>query len=55
MKKTPKKVIRLKEGSEWVKTYLGKNIVKGYARHFAVDKLFAVKELKEKRKKGHVA
>ena len=46
MKKTPKKEYRLRSAKEWIKTYPGKNIVKGYAKKYAVDKLSAVRELK---------
>lgn len=37
---------RLQAGKAWIKKYEGKNIVKGYSKHFAVDLLSAVKELK---------
>ena len=36
---------RLQVAKHWLPTYTGKNIVRGYARHFAVDLLCAVKEL----------
>lgn len=36
---------RLHVGKEWASTYRGKHIVRGYAKHFGVDKLSAVKEL----------
>lgn len=40
-----KRTERLQAGRHWLPTYIGKNIVRGYARHFAVDLLCAVKEL----------
>lgn len=46
MKKTQPRDKRLKSAGEWVKTYLGKHIVQGYATHYKVDKLYAVKELR---------
>ena len=36
---------RLQVAKQWLPTYIGKSIVRGYARHFAVDSLCAVKEL----------
>ena len=36
---------RLQVAKHWLPTYTGKSIVRGYARHFAVDLLCAVKEL----------
>ncbi|WP_106496380.1 hypothetical protein [Lentibacillus sp. Marseille-P4043] len=36
---------RLQAAEHWIPTYVGKNIVKGYAKHFGVDKLCAVAEL----------
>jgi hypothetical protein len=36
---------RLQVAKHWLTIYPGKNIVRGYARHFAVDLLCAVKEL----------
>jgi hypothetical protein len=44
--KTPTKYNRLKLAKDWVKLYPGKNIVKGYAKNFGVDKLCAIKELR---------
>jgi hypothetical protein len=46
MKKTPKKEIRLQMAKEWIQTYPGINLVKGYSKMFGVDKLCAVKELR---------
>jgi hypothetical protein len=36
---------RLLHAKEWVKTYTGKKIHHGYAKHYAVDKLCAIAEL----------
>lgn len=36
---------RLQAAKHWIPTYDGKNLVRGYSNHFAVDKLVAVKEL----------
>lgn len=36
---------RLQAANHWIPKYEGKNIVNGYSKHFAVDKLCAVKEL----------
>ena len=41
MKRKP----RLQAAKIWAAQYSGKNFVKGYSHHFAVDKLCAVKEL----------
>ncbi len=46
MKITLKKAIRIQQARKWVKTYDGKNFVKGYSKKFAVDKLCAVRELR---------
>jgi hypothetical protein len=37
---------RLLKAKDWIGTYTGKNIVRGYARHFRVDLLAAIKELR---------
>ncbi len=37
---------RLQAGKSWINKYEGKDIVKGYSKHFAVDLFCAVKELK---------
>lgn len=37
---------RLQAASEWIKSYAGKDIVRGYRRHFRVDRLCALIELK---------
>ena len=44
--KTQNRHKRLKLAKDWVKTYPGQHIVKGYSKHFGVDKLIAVKELR---------
>jgi len=36
---------RLQAAKHWLPSYTGKNMVRGYAKHFAVDLLCAVKEL----------
>lgn len=46
MKITPKKEYRLHSAKSWIKTYLGNNVVNGYSKKYAVDKLCAVKELR---------
>ena len=40
-----KRKSRLQAAICWIPKYDGKNLVKGYSKHFAVDKLCAVKEL----------
>ena len=40
-----KKESRLQAAICWIPKYDGENLVKGYSKHFAVDKLCAVKEL----------
>jgi hypothetical protein len=37
--------LRAKTAKSWIEKYKGKNIVKGYSKHFGVDLLCAVKEL----------
>ena len=44
--KTQNKQKRLKLARDWVNTYPGKHIVKGYSKKFGVDKLCAIKELR---------
>jgi hypothetical protein len=46
MKNTPKREIRLNSAKNWIKTYTGNNLVKGYSKKYSVDKLCAVKELR---------
>ncbi|MCW3789620.1 hypothetical protein [Plebeiibacterium sediminum] len=46
MKKTPKRERRLNSAKNWIKTYSGNNLVKGYSKKYSVDKLCAVKELR---------
>ena len=36
---------RLSLAGEWISSYTGKNIVRGYAKHFRTDLLCAIKEL----------
>jgi hypothetical protein len=40
-----KRSSRLQAARHWIPKYEGQNLVKGYSKHFAVDKLCAVKEL----------
>lgn len=46
MKKTLKKECRLRLAKNWIKTYSGNNVVKGYSKKYSVDKLCAIKELR---------
>ena len=46
MRKTLKREYRLRSAKDWIKTYSGNNIVKGYSKKYSVDKLCAVKELR---------
>jgi hypothetical protein len=46
MKKTLKSEYRLRSAKDWIKTYSGNNVVKGYSKKYSVDKLCAVKELR---------
>ncbi len=46
MRKTLKREYRLRSAKDWIKTYSGDNIVKGYSKKYSVDKLCAVKELR---------
>jgi predicted membrane metal-binding protein len=46
MKKTLKREKRLSSAKSWIKTYSGKNLIKGYSKKYSVDKLCAVKELR---------
>ena len=43
--KRMKKPARLQAARSWIPKYEGKNLVRGYSKHFAVDKLCAIKEL----------
>ena len=36
---------RVQAAKQWIPTYTGKNLVRGYSRHFGVDLLCAVAEL----------
>lgn len=46
MKNTPKRERRLNSAKNWIQTYSGNNLVKGYSKKYSVDKLCAVKELR---------
>jgi len=46
MKKTLKREYRLRSAKDWIKTYSGNNVVKGYSKKYSIDKLCAVKELR---------
>lgn len=43
---TPKRERKLSSAKNWIKTYSGNNLVKGYSKKYSVDKLCAVKELR---------
>ncbi|MCC5912563.1 MAG: hypothetical protein JJT76_19260 [Clostridiaceae bacterium] len=43
--KRMKRTSRLQATRGWISKYEGENIVRGYSKHFAVDKLCATKEL----------
>lgn len=45
-KRTQPRSRRLRKGKAWTEKYEGKNIVRGYAKHFRVDLLCAIKELR---------
>jgi len=45
LKKTPPREKRLQMAKAWIPTYTGKNIVKGYKKHFALSPLAAVADL----------
>ena len=44
--KTLNRTKRLKLASRWINAYTGKNMVRGYARHFSVDLICAITELR---------
>jgi hypothetical protein len=44
--KRMKRPARLQSAKMWIPTYTGKNLIIGYCKHFAVDFLCAVKELR---------
>jgi ribosomal protein L34E len=46
MKQTLKREYRLRSAKDWIKTYSGNNVVKGYSKKYSVDKLCAIKELR---------
>lgn len=46
MTKTLKREHRLRSAKDWLKTYSGNNVVKGYSKKYSVNKLCAIKELR---------
>jgi outer membrane receptor for Fe3+-dicitrate len=46
MKKSLARTERLKKAGKWLKSYPGQKPVKAYARHYGVDKICAIKELR---------
>lgn len=44
--KTHNQTIRLKLAPKWLSGYTGKNPVRGYARHFSVDLICAITEMR---------
>lgn len=44
--KRMKREARLQSAKHWIPKYEGKNIVRGYSKHYNVNKLCAIKELK---------
>lgn len=44
--KTLNRTKRLKLAPKWISTYTGKNLVRGYARHFSVDLICAITEMR---------
>ena len=46
MRNTPNKEYRLRSAKKWIKTYSGKDLIKGYSKKYLVDKICAVKELR---------
>lgn len=46
MKQTLKRKHRLRSAKDWLKTYSGNNVVKGYSKKYSVNKLCAIKELR---------
>jgi hypothetical protein len=45
LKKTLPRERRLQSAKTWIPTYTGKNIAKGYKKHFKLSPLEAVKDL----------
>jgi len=43
--KRMKREARLQAAKHWISKYEGKNIIKGYSKHFGVNRLCAIKEL----------
>lgn len=46
-KKTLPKAKRLMRGKSWIASYDGQHIIKGYRKHFGVDRLTAIRDLTE--------
>lgn len=46
MNKTPNRKYRINSARNWIKTFTGKSIVKGYSKKYSVNKLCAIKELR---------
>lgn len=46
MKQTLKREHRLRSAKDWLKTYSGNNVVKGYSKKYSVNKFCAIKELR---------
>ena len=46
MKQTLKREHKLRSAKDWLKTYSGNNVVKGYSKKYSVNKLCAIKELR---------
>ena len=44
--KTLNRTKRLKLALQWIKVYTGKNPVRGYARHFSIDLICAITEMR---------
>jgi hypothetical protein len=44
--KRMKRENRLQSAKHWILKYTGKNLIKGYRKHFGVDHLCAIKELR---------
>ncbi len=45
LKKTPPREVRIRQAKEWIPTYTGTDIAKGYRKHFGLSPLCAVKDL----------
>ncbi len=44
--KTTGRAYRIRSAKDWIKSYSGKHLVRGYSKRYGVDKLCAVKELR---------